>query len=182
MKETSLRAAIFEGVHTLNIPPSFSKLNTGRLSNDFSMLTGYSGAMALVNDDGSYDLIKTPIPDVQIPDMTIDDLWSCAKDHYGITALATLSGAAGIPISKLKRGYFVSHGSSKTTNVISHYGYKFFPRAFVPSSMAKSARALFGTKRVFGIVGRSMPFVAVGFAVYDVVSIGMCALEARDGK
>ena len=36
--------------------------------------------------------------------------------------------------------------------------------------------------RIFGIVGRALPFVAVGLAVFDVVSIGQCAYEARHGK
>jgi hypothetical protein len=31
-------------------------------------------------------------------------------------------------------------------------------------------------------VGRAMPFVALGLAVYDVISIGMCAYEERHGK
>lgn len=50
------------------------------------------------------------------------------------------------------------------------------------SAAAHVAKSTFGTIRVFGIVGRALPFFAVGLAVFDAVSIGMCAYEARDGK
>lgn len=182
MKEISLRSAIFEGVHKFRAPPSFAKLNTGRLHNDFSMLPGYSGAMALVGDDGNYELAKFSIPHVQIPDLTLDQLWDCAKDHYGLTAAAAVSGIAGMPIPKsaLGRGQFL--GAGKNTNLISHYGLKFFPFAKVPVSANRAAKAAFGTTRVFGIIGRASPFVALGFAVFDVVSIGMCAIESKNGK
>ncbi|WP_394754190.1 hypothetical protein, partial [Crenothrix sp.] len=75
-------------------------------------------------------------------------------------------------------------GSSKYTNLISHYGLKFFPMARLPhgSAAARVAKGTFGTIRVFGIVGRALPFVAVGLAVYDAISIGMCAYEERNGK
>ncbi len=75
-------------------------------------------------------------------------------------------------------------GSSKYTNLASHFGLKFFPMTKLPhgSIAARVAKSTFGTIRVFGIVGRALPFVAVGLAVFDAVSIGMCAYEARNGK
>lgn len=42
--------------------------------------------------------------------------------------------------------------------------------------------ATFGTVRVFGVIGRGIPFVAVGLAVFDLVSIGLCAYEAKNGN
>lgn len=61
---------------------------------------------------------------------------------------------------------------------------KFFSMTKLPhgSVAARVAKSTFGTIRVFGIVGRALPFVAVGLAVFDAVSIGMCAYEARNGK
>lgn len=50
------------------------------------------------------------------------------------------------------------------------------------SLAARVAKKAFGTIRVFGIVGRTLPFVAMGLAVHDVISIGMCAYEERIRK
>ena len=50
------------------------------------------------------------------------------------------------------------------------------------STAARVAKSTFGTIRIFGIVGRTVPFVAIGLAVYDAISIGMCAYEERNGK
>jgi hypothetical protein len=61
---------------------------------------------------------------------------------------------------------------------------KFFPRLLLPhgSRIASIAKSTLGTVRVFGVVGRAMPFVAIGLAVFDVVSIGQCAYEVQNGK
>jgi len=50
------------------------------------------------------------------------------------------------------------------------------------SAAARVAKSAFGTIRVFGIIGRALPFVAVGLAVYDATSIGVCAYEERSRK
>jgi len=44
------------------------------------------------------------------------------------------------------------------------------------------AKATFGTVRVFGVIGRGIPFVAAGLAVFDLVSIGLCAYEVKNGR
>lgn len=107
----------------------------------------------------------------------MDDLWDCTKEHYGLTASAGIIGAASIPVKKIKIGYgFVPPGASQYTNISSHIGVKFFPRAVLRSGSvsAKVAKSTFGTIRVFGIIGRALPFAAVGLAVYDIISIGQC--------
>lgn len=72
---------------------------------------------------------------------------------------------------------------SKTTNLASLIGMRFFPRTLIRQpTMARMAKATFGTVRVFGIIGRGIPFVAVGLAVFDLVSIGKCAYEVRNGR
>ena len=68
-------------------------------------------------------------------------------------------------------------------NLASLIGMRFFPRTLIRQpTLASMAKATFGTVRVFGIIGRGIPFVAAGLAVFDLVSIGKCAYEARNGK
>jgi hypothetical protein len=118
-----------------------------------------------------------------VPDTTFDELWKCTQQHYGLTAARVIAGAAGIPISKIVVGAWVHVGSSKTTNLASLIGMRFFPRTLIRQpTMDRMAKATFGTVRVFGIIGRGMPFVAAGLAVFDLVSIGKCAYEARNGR
>ena len=128
--------------------------------------------------------MRLSAPDVPSLDITVDDLWVCAQEHYGLTAAAVAAGVGGIPLSKLRLGYFVAPNSSKYVSLTSHLGHKFFPMATLPhrSAAARVARSAFGTIRVFGIIGRAAPFVAIGLAVYDAISIGMCAYEERNGK
>jgi len=127
-----------------------------------------------------YELLKFSTPDIALPDTTLDSLWSCAKEYYGITALTAVTGVGGIPISKLTLGHGIWLGAGKKTNLISHYGLKFFPMAKLPpATIAQMAKSTFGTIRIFGIVGRASPYVALGLAVYDVVSIGLCAYKEK---
>lgn len=131
----------------------------------------------------SYTLLRPIQADSTVPDTTVDDLWKCTQQHYGLTAATALTGAAGIPISKIAVGTWVHVGSSKTTNLASLIGMRFFPRTLIRQpTMARMAKATFGTVRVFGIIGRGIPFVAVGLAVFDLISIGKCAYEARNGR
>ena len=118
-----------------------------------------------------------------VPDTTFETLWNCTKAHYGLTAATFLTAAAGIPISKTAVGAWVYAGSSRTTNVASLVGMRFFPRTLIRQpTVARLAEATLGTVRVFGVVGRGIPFVAVGLAVFDLVSIGLCAYEAKNGR
>ncbi len=60
---------------------------------------------------------------------------------------------------------------------------RFFPRKLIRQpTAARLAKATCGTVRVFGIIGRGIPFVAVGLAIFDLISIGKCAYEARNGR
>ena len=130
-----------------------------------------------------YQLLKPIHADPAVPDTTFDELWKCTQQHYGLTAATVITGAAGIPISKIAVGAWVHVGSSKTTNLASLIGMRFFPRTLIRQpTMDRMAKATFGTVRVFGIIGRGIPFVAAGLAVFDLVSIGKCAYEARNGR
>jgi len=128
-----------------------------------------------------FEIVKysSSVADIKDDGITVDELWDCTKEHYGLTAAAGIVGATSIPIKKIKLGYRVAPGSSKYTNLSSHIGVKFFPRAILRSgsTSAKVAKATFGTIRVFGIIGRALPFAAIGLAVYDVISIGQCVYK-----
>ncbi len=136
-----------------------------------------------LSNGGSYQLLRPIHVDSEVPSTTIDDLWKCTQEHYGLTAATLITGATGIPISKIAVGTWVHVGSSRTTNLASLIGMRFFPRTLIRQpTAAKIAKATFGTVRVFGIIGRGIPFVAAGLAVFDLISIGKCAYEARNGR
>jgi len=185
MQELSLNEAILLGKRELNKSGVLFNPNSVTLTTDFILPPNYSGALALpANNKNGYEILLSTTPTIQIPNTTFENLWECTKQHYGITAVTGLAGAGSIPLDKIKLGYWVAPNSSKTTNISSHLGVKFFPRAKLPhgSHVAKIAKAAFGTVRVFGIIGRAMPFVAIGLAVFDMTSIGLCAYEAQNGK
>ena len=188
MNEMHLGHAVQLGIKKINRRGIAFVPNMGRLLADFNMSPGTSGVIALAPERANhkgYDLVRLSKPDdVPSLDITVDDLWVCVQEHYGLTAAAVAAGVGGIPVSKIRLGYEVHPGSSKYTNLTSHYGHKFFPMATLPhrSTAARVAKSTLGTIRVFGIVGRVLPFVAMGLAVYDAISIGICAYEERNGK
>ncbi len=190
MNQMPLSHAVYLGVDKMNRSGTAFKPDIPRLIADLRMSSGTSGIIAMpaegvqkINRQG-YELVKLSTPDVPSLEITVDDLWTCAKEHYGLTAATAAAGIGGIPIKKVRLGYPLALGSSKYTNLASHFGYKFFPMATLPhrSVAARVAKNAFGTIRVFGIVGRALPFVAVGLAVYDAISIGMCAYEEPNRK
>jgi len=188
MNTVPLSHAIYHGIAELNRQGTNFKPNISSLVADFSISLSSSGVMAFAPENAQreksqgYDLVKLSAPDVSHADITVSDIWECAKEHYGLTAGVAITGASGIPISKLRLGYPVVQGSSKYTNLASHFGHKFFPMATLPhgSVMATVAKKAFGTIRIFGIVGRGLPFAAIGLAAFDAISIGMCAYEHRN--
>ncbi|WP_455922464.1 hypothetical protein [Pseudomonas putida] len=150
-------------------------------------MRSHQGVMILpatqINGARSYEVIQAVGKPVNVPATTMDHLWSCTKQHYGLTAATAITGAAGIPIPKVMVGAWVHKGSSATTNFSSIVGWEFFPRTLIRQPMlAKAAKATFGTVRVFGIIGRGVPFVDAGLAVFDLVSIGACVYEAQHAK
>ncbi|WP_339476454.1 MULTISPECIES: hypothetical protein [unclassified Pseudomonas] len=153
-----------------------------------SSLTSCPAVMLLPTPIGTisarnYEVFESFSTVQRTPDTTIENLWKCTQDHYGLTAATALTAAAGIPISKVSVGAWTHVGASKTTNLASYIGWRFFPRTLIRQpAAARVAKATFGTVRVFGIIGRGIPFVAAGLAVFDLVSIGLCAYEAKNGK
>jgi hypothetical protein len=190
VNEFPLSLAVQLGIDSVNAHGGDFNPHQTNLTADFYLSSGLGGIVALPaehqnsNARRDYELVKLPVPPTSAAGISAADLWECAKEHYGLSAATLVTGAGGIPIKKLHLGYPVVMGSSKYTNLVSHFGLKFFPMATLPrgSTVANMAKSAFGTIRVFGVVGRALPFVAIGLAIYDAVSIGMCAYEERRAK
>ncbi|WP_122436116.1 hypothetical protein [Pseudomonas viridiflava] len=190
MEEKDLSEAIFKEFHPLKAKgldlgsPDLVAFNLKS-----SMMTSCPATMILpsqfrVNGVPRLEIISgMHTANAPLPDTTFETLWNCTKEHYGLTATTAIVSAAGIPISKTAVGAWVHTGSSKTTNIASLIGMRFFPRTLIRQpTIARMAKATFGTVRVFGVIGRGIPFVAAGLAVFDLVSIGLCAYEAKNGR
>jgi len=182
MRETDIFHAIHTGVMNLKFCGATFNPNVEALAGEFLHLKHHRGTIILPsNNNNGFETVKYSSSGVVIKDsgVTVDDLWECTKEHYGLTAATGVIGAASIPIEKIKLGYPVSLGSSKYTNLLNHIGYKFFPKAKLRSGSASAlaAKKTFGTIRVFGVIGRALPFAAVGLAVFDIISIGQCVYK-----
>ena len=77
-----------------------------------------------INGSKAYDVIKAVGAPAKAPDTTFEHLWSCTKEHYGLTAATAITGAMSIPIPKIMVGAWVHKGSSTTTNLSSIVGWK----------------------------------------------------------
>ncbi len=184
MRETGICNAIYSGLMDLRICGTTFNPNIGALMGELHRTTHYGGTIILPSSNkNGFETVKyiSSVADIKDDGVTVDDLWSCTKEHYGLTAVTGIIGAASIPIKKIKLGHKVAFGSSQYTNLTSHYGNKFFPRArlWSGSATARAAKATFGTIRVFGIIGRALPFAAIGLAVFDVISIGQCVYKKQ---
>ncbi len=187
MRETGICNAIYTGLMDFRTCGTSFNPNIGALMGGLHRTTHYGGTIILPSSNSNgFEIVKYSASEADIKDdgVTVDDLWECTKEHYGLTAATGLLATASIPIKKIKLGHKIAPGSSKYTNLSSHIGWKFFPRATLRSGSvsANVAKRTFGTIRVFGIIGRALPFAAVGFAVFDVISIGQCVLKNNYGR
>jgi len=189
MREKDLTTAVWEGSLELKrygVDVGSNSQVAYSLQN--SILTSCAGTLILPSESWTtgaigHEIIRGIRTQSTVPDTTLETLLSCTKEHYGLTVATALTGAASIPISKTAVGAWVHAGSSRTTNITSLIGMRFFPRTLIRQpTVAKMAKATFGTVRVFGVIGRGIPFVAAGLAVFDLVSIGLCAYEAKNGS
>jgi hypothetical protein len=189
MEEKDLSDAVFTEFYALRrqgVDLGSSGLVMFNLTN--SMMTSYPATLLLPAQGWTaatvgHEVIHATPAHQSLPDTTLETLWSCTKEHYGLTTATVLTAAAGIPISKTAVGAWVHAGSSKTTNLASLIGMRFFPRTLIRQpTAARVAKATFGTVRVFGVIGRGIPFVAAGLAIFDLVSIGLCAYEVKNGR
>ena len=185
MREMGICNAIYSGLMDLRICGTTFAPNIGALMGELHRTTHYGGTIILPSSNkNGFETVKyiSSVADIKDDGVTVDDLWSCTKEHYGLTAATGIIGAASIPIKKIKLGYWVAPGASKYTNLTSHIGYKFFPRARLRagSVSARVTKSAFGTIRVFGVIGRVLPFAAVGLAVFDIISIGQCVYKKNN--
>ncbi len=184
MRETSAYGAIYTGIRDLNFCGANFNPDVSSLAWELLISKQYGGIIILPsNNEKGFEIVKysSSVSDIKDDGITVDDLWSCTKEHYGLTAATGIIGAASIPIKKMKLGHKVHGSASEYTNLTSHYGHKFFPRARLRSGSASArvAKSTFGTIRVFGIIGRALPFSAIGLAVFDVISIGQCVYKKQ---
>lgn len=189
MQEKDFTTAVIEGnLELKRYGVSLGSHSQVAFSLQSSMMTSCPGTLILPSQSWTtgaigHEIITGIRTQSTVPDTTVEMLWNCTKEHYGLTIATTLTAAAGIPISKTAVGAWVHAGSSRTTNIASLIGMRFFPRTLIRQpTVAKLAKATFGTVRVFGVIGRGIPFVAAGLAVFDLVSIGLCAYEAQHGN
>lgn len=185
MRETDICNAIHTGLMDLRACHTAFNPDIGALVGELHRTTHYGGTIILPSSNKSgFETVKYSALDVEVKDdgVTVDDLWECTKEHYGLTAVTGLFATASIPVKKIKLGHIVYPGASQYTNVSSHIGLKFFPRTNLrPGSVsATAAKRVFGTTRVFGIIGRALPFAAVGLAVFDAISIGQCVYKKNN--
>jgi len=185
MRETGIYEAIHTGVMDLKSCGTFFCPDVGFLARELLHSEHYGGTIILPSNNRSgFEAVKYLASDFDIKDkgVTVDDLWECTKEHYGLTAATGLFTTASIPIQKIKLGHKIAFGSSKYTNISSHIGLKFFPRTNLRSGSmpANVAKRMFGTTRVFGIIGRALPFAAIGLAVFDAISIGQCVYKKNN--
>jgi len=182
MRETNIYHAVNAGLMDLEFCGIDFNSDVNSLAWEILISRHYGGTIFLPssNEEG-FEVVNYSfsLADIKDDGVTVDALWDCAKEHYGLTTSAGIIGAASIPIKKITLGYYVAPKSNIYTNLSSHIGVKFFPRAVLRSGSTseKSAKATFGTIRVFGIIGRALPFTAIGLAVYDVISIGQCVYK-----
>ena len=183
MRETTnIHSALYTGISELNFCGTDFDPDISELAWELVMSKHKGGTIILpANNDRGFDIqtYGASVVDIKNDGVTVDDLWNCTKEHYGLTAVTGIFSTAAIPIKKVTLGYKVYPGASPYTNISSHIGLKFFPRTNLRtgSVAANAAKATFGTIRVFGIVGRALPFAAVGLAVFDIISIGQCVYE-----
>ena len=184
MKETSTYSAVYSGIRELKICSTDFNPNISSLAWEVLISKRYGGTIILPSsNEKGFETVNYSASETDIKDDAVDDLWGCTKEHYGLTAATGLLATASIPVKKIKLGHKVAPGSSKYTNLSSHIGWKFFPRATLQSRSisANVAKRTFGTIRVFGIIGRALPFSAVGLAVFDIISIGQCVYKNNHG-
>jgi len=180
MKETELLDAINMGLHELHCCGKRFNVSLPSLMHQLYSRPGASGHIILPSENADgFELTSYAPIDTSAHESTGEHLWTCVKEHYGLTAATGLSAAGAIPLEKIKLGYKVHPYSSPYTNPISHFGHKFFPRAKLPAGtlVARIAKNSVSTVRIFGVIGRVNPFIAAGLAIFDVVSIASCMNE-----
>jgi len=180
MEEMLLSEALLSGLSEARKKGLWFTPNLTRLINELFGGKNQAGTLILPQGQSSYKLIDIPIhkiPKEQAnPDSTADNLWECVKEHYGITAATAFLAPGAIPIPKPWLGRRVMEGASGFTNPISEFGLRFYPLKKIRygTQLARNAKAIFGSIRVFGVLGRANAVGFIGFAILDVIALAAC--------
>lgn len=118
---------------------------------------------------------------------TLENIWDCAKDHYGFgeddnvgDAAAGVGRAASealaIPLPKEAFGMRRHPGTSPTTNVMNAISHKTRIGAGIniPGQYGRMAGRVFGSARLLTVLGRANMITGAAFALYDAGSIAYC--------
>ena len=117
-------------------------------------------------------------------------LGQCTMEQFGLNDIfgdgfddaagrgALAAGTA--PIPKSWAGVPITSGASRYTNGTSLLGLEIYKVS--PGLEPRMPFRFMGTTRLFGMVGRAIPFVGAGIAAYDAGSIGYCTYQCVRGK
>jgi len=180
MEEVPLYEALLAGYsvarrHGFWFSPSYPSM-----INDLTRGERSAGTLILPSGKTNHQLVNIDVHRVRSPkiesESTAEELWKCVKEHYGITAVTAFLSPGAIPIPKSWLGHRTHPGSSGVTNLISEFGLRFYPlkRLKQGTQLARSAKAVFGSIRVFGVLGRANAIGFIGFAIFDVISLANC--------
>jgi hypothetical protein len=130
----SLYAAMKSGIEEINRDNrrDFFKPNETQLLFDLERLSSNAALSGIIvvpaKTPVGYEVVTYTPPDGFEESVSSigEDLWECAKEHYGLTGVVALLGAGGVPIKKVALGHPVLWNSSEYTNLISDLGAKYF--------------------------------------------------------
>jgi len=104
MEESTLSSAIFRDWHSLSFRDhqreNGRNLDLWRVGSDLELSPGQSGAIALLRENGQYELTKYARPEIEVPDITFDDLRTCTKEYLGLTAATAGLAYGGYRLEK----------------------------------------------------------------------------------
>lgn len=115
MKESNIHDAVFWGQWELNCYNRNNKMacSTAQLAMELKHSNRYGATFVLpANNRKGYELVHQEKKTILLEKdgITIDDLWDCTKEHYGLTAATTFATAVQIPIKKTTLGHQVAPG------------------------------------------------------------------------
>ncbi|MCF6336844.1 MAG: hypothetical protein L3J84_02675 [Gammaproteobacteria bacterium] len=101
MRETNIYHAIHTGIMDLKFCGADFSPNVGALAAEV-LHSRHNGGIIMLpsNNKSGFETVKyfSSVADIKDNGVTVDDLWDCTKEHYGLTAAAGIIGAASIPI------------------------------------------------------------------------------------
>ena len=116
MRKTNIYHAVHTGAMDLKFCGIDFNPDVGSLAWELLISRHHGGTIILPSsNEKGFEIAKyaSSVADIKDDGVTVDDLWNCTKEHYGLTAAAGIIGAASIPIKKITLGHYVAPKSSK---------------------------------------------------------------------